>query len=343
MMQARREKERTRILSRRGYYFRKLNERRKERGLEPIERDINVPDPIDPTGLLPNNRKPRKPRTMEERRAYERERRLSRRRYYLDKIEKRKQEIADEINAEREALGQDLLDPDDIAAQQNAAVPIAVAPGGAMREYKSGVTQMPEWMKEIRERNLRRNKEIDERISDPSGFRSPLLTYRKDYYDKRYGTYGLGGFEARQAMGLYVNSSKVFRGFSEGGKLNGDGPIPILAHGGELIIPKKNVDQGLAGILDFVEKYGLKYKEGGTVPEVNGKINSPMSGNTTINNVYNLTVLPGAFNMDSVIGEFNRVMESVVKVEVSKLRSEIDKMQYAPSKSPRFRKGIESA
>ena len=355
MMQARREKERAGRLSRRGYYFRKLNERRKERGLEPIERDINALDPIDPTltpeqrikmmqrGLLPNNRKPRKPRTMEERRAYERERRLSRRRYYLDKIEKRKQEIADKINAEREALGQDLLDPDDIAAQQNAAVPIAVAPGGAMREYKSGVTQMPDWMKEIRERSLRRNKEIDERISDPSGFRSPLLTYRKDYYDKRYGTYGLGGFEARQAMGLYVNSSKVFRGFAEGGKLNGDGPIPILAHGGELIIPKKNVDQGLAGILDFVEKYGLKYKEGGTVPEVNGKINSPMSGNTTINNVYNLTVLPGAFNMDSVIGEFNRVMESVVKVEVSKLRSEIDKMQYAPSKSPRFRKGIESA
>lgn len=53
---------------------------------------------------------------------------------------------------------------------------------------------------------------------------------------------------------------------AKGGKLAGSGPIPILAHGGELIIPKGKVNQGLAGVIDFAKSQGLVFEKGGKVP-----------------------------------------------------------------------------
>lgn len=54
--------------------------------------------------------------------------------------------------------------------------------------------------------------------------------------------------------------------FAKGGKLGGSGPIPILAHGGELIVPKNKVNQGLAGVVDFAKSQGLVFEKGGKVP-----------------------------------------------------------------------------
>lgn len=77
------------------------------------------------------------------------------------------------------------------------------------------------------------------------------------------------GGETETGIAGSVFNNDIFpkKKMAKGGRLGGSGAIPIIAHGGELIIPKNKVDQGLGGVINFAKSQGLVFDRGGIIPE----------------------------------------------------------------------------